>query len=78
MSRPSNISVKDKKKAYRLRDNSLTVAQYRKAITVILMSDDWSFNSKQVSDLLGVSRKTIFKYLSAIKTEGATGHPREA
>lgn len=66
MARSVRISEAEIQEALRLRDEAANVAEYRKALSVILMAN-YGFNTDEVAELLGASRRTIFRDRSAIR-----------
>jgi len=60
MARQVQISSKDIQRAQQLRDQTITIADYRKAISLILVAE-LSLDANRIADLLGTSRRTVFR-----------------
>ena len=56
MARQVQISSEDIQRAKQLRDQATTIADYRKALSVILVAE-LSLDAEQTADLLGTSRR---------------------
>jgi len=65
MARPVCISELEIQQALKLRDEATTIAEYRKALSVLLISEH-SFDAEQAAELLGTSRRTVFRDRSNI------------
>ncbi|HNV56737.1 MAG: winged helix-turn-helix domain-containing protein [Smithella sp.] len=71
MSKQSNIGKEEIERAKQMRDQSTSITQYRKALSVILMSQ-LGLTADLVSELLGVSRRTVFRSLGDIRSQDVT------
>jgi hypothetical protein len=60
MSRHAIIGNKEIERARQMRDQSRSITQYRKAISVIMIGQ-LGLTADLVSEILGVSRRTIFR-----------------
>jgi len=60
MARMVKIGADELQKAKQLRDNAATMREYRKALSVILIAEH-GFDSDRAAEVLGVSRRTIFR-----------------
>jgi len=69
MSRQSKIGKEVIERAKQMRDQSKSIIQYRKALSVILMSQ-LGLTADLVSELLGVSRRTVFRSRDDIRSQG--------
>jgi hypothetical protein len=74
MAKQLQISNKDIQRAKQLRDQATTVADYRKALSVILVAE-LSIDAYQIADLLGTSRWTVFRDRGSIRNQDATTKP---
>lgn len=71
MARTVRISPEEYQQALLLRDDATSVAEYRKALSVILMADH-GFDAGTAAALLGTSRRTVYRDRKAIrKQDGA-------
>ena len=68
MARQIKISIEDIQRAKQLRDQASTVAEYRKALSVLLVAEH-GFDADRVADTLGVSRRTVFRDRDKIRTQ---------
>ena len=71
MARQLQISSEDIQRAQQLRDQATTVADYRKALSVILVAE-LSLDADQIADLLGTSRRTVFRDRGSIRNPDDT------
>ncbi len=60
MARQVKISTEDIQRAKQLRDNAITVAEYRKALSVLLPGE-LGLDAGRTAKLLGTSRRTVFR-----------------
>ena len=65
MARQTCISAEAMQRAMQLRDQAITVAEYRTALSVILR-DVVGLDADQTAEVLGTSRRTIFRDRSRI------------
>src|SRR5665647_1074580 len=68
MARQTQISIEDIQRAKQLRDQATTIAEYRKALSVILPAE-FSIDAEQTADLLGTSRRTVFRDRGRIRNK---------
>lgn len=68
MARIVYIHPDEVQKAKQLRDQAFTVAEYRKALSVLLVAEH-GFDADRAADALGVSRRTVFRDLDKIRTQ---------
>jgi len=59
MARQTQISTEEIQRAKQLRDQATTIAEYRKALSVILAADH-GLDADRTAELLGTSRRTVF------------------
>ena len=71
MARPVHISEVEVQRAKQLRDQAKTVTDFRKALSVILVAE-LGLNADQTADLLGTSRRTIFRNRGDIRNQDDT------
>lgn len=71
MARRSNIRPEDVLKAKQIRDQAVTVSEYRTALSVILIAE-CGFDTEQTANLLGTSRRTVFRNRNQICSQGDT------
>ena len=71
MARQIQISIEDIQRAKQLRDQAATVAEYRKALSVILPAE-LSIDAAQTAELLGTSRRTVFRDRGRIRNQDDT------
>ena len=69
MARQIQITTEDIQRAKQLRDQATTVAEYRKALCVILPAE-LSLDADRTAELLGTSRRTVFRV--RIRNQGDT------
>ena len=60
MSRQVNIRKEEIERAKQLRDQSTSIAEYRKALSVILVAEP-GLTADLVSDIFGISCRTVFR-----------------
>lgn len=68
MARTVHIHPDEVLKAKLLRDQASTVAEYRKALSVLLVAEH-GFDADRVADALGVSRRTVFRDRDKIRSQ---------
>ncbi len=71
MARQNQISMEDLQRAKQLRDQATTAVEYRKALSVILTAE-LSMDAEQIAELLGTSRRTVFRDRVSIRSQGDT------
>lgn len=71
MARKICIDPEEIQKAKQLRDQAATVSEYRRALSVILVAD-YGFDADQTADVLGTSRRTVFRDRSSIRNQDDT------
>ena len=71
MARHIQISIEDIQRAKQLRDQATTLAEYRKALSVILPAE-LSIDADKTAALLGTSRRTVFRDRIRIRDQGNT------
>lgn len=71
MARKIQISIKDIQRAKQLRDQAKTVADYRKALSVLL-TVELGLDADQTAELLGTSRRTVFRDRDNIRIQDDT------
>jgi hypothetical protein len=71
MARQIQISIEEIQRAKQLRDQATTVADYRKALSVIL-SSELDLDAEQIAELLGTSRRTVFRDRDNIRNQDDT------
>jgi Winged helix-turn helix len=71
MARQVQISSEDIQRAQQLRDQATTVADYRKALSLILVAQ-LNLDADQIADLLGTSRRTVFRDRGSIRIQDDT------
>ena len=71
MARKISIDPKDIQKAKQLRDQAATISEYRKALSVILVAE-YGLDADRTADVLGTSRRTVFRDRSNIRGQGDT------
>jgi transposase len=74
MARKACFSPEEVQRAKRLRDQATTVTDYRKALSVILVAE-YGLDADRAADMLGTSRRTIFRNRSNIRNKDDT--PKE-
>ena len=71
MARQSQISFDEIQRAKQLRDQATTIAEYRKALSVILPAE-LSIDADLTAELLGTSRRTVFRDRGRIRSQDDT------
>jgi len=71
MARQIQISFDEMQRAKQLRDQATTVAEYRKALSVILPAE-LSIDADLTAELLGTSRRTVFRDRGRIRSQDDT------
>ena len=71
MARQIQVSAEDIQRAKQLRDQATTVAEYRRALCVILPAE-LSLGADRTAALLGTSRRTVFRDRGRIRNQGDT------
>ena len=71
MARKTCINLDEVQKAKQLRDQTTTVSEYRKALSVILVAE-YGLDADRVADTLGISRRTVFRDRSNIRNQDDT------
>ena len=71
MSRQNKILISDIQRAKQLRDQATTVTEYRKALSLIL-AGEFFLDADQTADLLGTSRRTVFRDRGCIRNQKDT------
>jgi hypothetical protein len=73
MARQVQISIDDIQRAKQLRDQASTIAEYRKALSVILPAE-LSIDAERTAELLGTSRRTVFRDRGRIRNQDDTSN----
>lgn len=60
MARKAHITEEELSQARKLREEAVTAAELRKALSVILMAD-FGLDAERTAEVLGTSRRTIFR-----------------
>jgi transposase len=71
MARQNKILVEDIQRAKQLREQATTLAEYRKALSLILAAK-FGLDADQIADLLGTSRRTVFRDRGCIRNRDGT------
>jgi transposase len=71
MARTITISEVEVKRARELRDKATTLADFRKALAVIL-SSELSIGADKIAKILGTSRRTVFRNRDDIRNQDVT------
>ncbi len=71
MARKICIDAEEVQKAKQLRDQAATVSEYRRALSVILVAE-YGFDADRTADVLGTSRRTVFRDRSNIRNQDDT------
>lgn len=66
MARTVRITEEEIQQARRLREEATTAAELRKALSVLLMAE-LGLDAERATELLGISRRTLFRNRSAIR-----------
>jgi len=69
MARQIQISIEDIQRAKQLRDQATTVAEYRKALSIIIPAE-LGIDADLTAELLGTSRRTVFRDRGRIRSQG--------
>jgi len=69
MARQAQIGIEEIQRAKHLRDQATTIAEYRKALSVILAAD-YGLDADRTAELLGTSRRTVFRDRGRIRNQG--------
>jgi transposase len=68
MARKTYISSDEIQKAKQLRDHAKSISEYRKALSVVLVSE-LGFNAEQAASILGTSRRTVFRDRKNVRSQ---------
>ena len=71
MARKACFSPEEVQRAKQLRDQATTITGYRKALSVILVAE-CDLDADRAADMLGTSRRTIFRNRSNIRNQDGT------
>jgi transposase len=71
MARQIQISVDEVARAKQLRDYAETISEYRQALSVLLVVEI-GLDADQVAEILGTSRRTVFRDRGNIRNQGDT------
>ena len=71
MARQSFISDEEIQRAKQLRGQATSIADYRKAISVILVAE-FGLTAEHVAEMLGTSRRTVFRDRGNIRNQDDT------
>jgi transposase len=71
MARQVSISNEEIQRAKQLRDKASTIKDYREALSVILVAEH-GLTADHVADMLGTSRRTIFRDRDKIRNQDGT------
>ena len=71
MARKFCFGPEEVQRAKQLRDKATTVTDYRKALSVILVAG-YGFDADRTADVLGTSRRTIFRNRSNMRSQDGT------
>jgi len=71
MSKQTKFRIEDIQKAKQLRDQASTITAYRKALSVII-SAELNLDAGQTADLIGTSRRTVFRDHGNIRNQDDT------
>ena len=71
MAKQTSFKIEQIQKAKQLRDQASTIAEYRRALSVIL-SAELNLDAEKIADLLGTSRRTIFRDHDNIRNQDDT------
>jgi len=75
MARQVLFSVEEIQRAKQLRDQATTIADYRRALSVILVTEH-GLDAEQTAEILGTSRRTVFRNRKNIRNQdGASKKP---
>jgi len=68
MARTVIFNIEEIQKAKQLRDHATTIAEYRKALSVILVAEH-GLDADRTADILGTSRRTVFRDRKNIRNQ---------
>jgi transposase len=68
MARKTQISSEELAQAHHLREQCTTVAELRKALSVLLIAE-LGIDSEKAADILGISERTIFRNRSSFRKQ---------
>ena len=71
MARPVRIGNEEVHQARQLRDQAMSIAEYRKALSVILVAE-LGLDANRMADVLGISRRTVFRNRRSICNQDNT------
>jgi transposase len=71
MSRTARVTNEEIRHARKLRDEAITAAELRKALSVLLIAE-LGLDSEQAAELLGTSRRTLFRNRSDLRNQDNT------
>lgn len=71
MARKLSIDTEDVQRAKQLRDQAVTVSEYRKALSVILVAE-YGLDADRAAGALGTSRRTVFRDRNNIRRQDNT------
>ena len=71
MARKSQIREEEIARAKQLRDTAKSIAQFRKALSVILAAE-LDLDADRTADILGTSRRTVFRHRDNIRNQDDT------
>jgi transposase len=71
MARQVEIRDEEVQRAKQLREQATTVAEYRRALSVIMVAE-LGLDAEKVADLLGTSRRTVFRDRISIRSQDDT------
>lgn len=71
MARPVHIGDEEVQQARHMRDQALSIAPYRKALSVILIAE-LGLDAERTADILGISRRTVFRNRQYIRHQDDT------
>lgn len=71
MAKQYQISIYDVQKDKQLRDQATKITEYRKALSVVLAADH-GLDADRTAQLLGTSRRTVFRDRGHIRNQGNT------
>ena len=71
MARTVQYSIEEIQRAKQLRDQARTVVDYRKALSVILVTEH-GLSAEQTAEILGTSRRSIFRNRNDIRNQDGT------
>jgi len=77
MERQIQISVDDVVRAKQLRDQASTISEYRQALSVLLVAEQ-GLDADRVAEILGTSRRTVFRDRSNIRNQDDTPKSHKA